>query len=99
MVEMTKLTDKEIHENLSKLDGWRLEGGSIAKDFQFKDFATALDFMNRVGVIADKELNHHPDWSNSYNRVSIKLTTHSAGGLSELDFKLAEAADAIASGL
>jgi len=96
---MVKLDESEINERLSRLDGWKLDGDSIIKDFEFKDFAQALDFMNKVGLVADKELNHHPDLCNSYNRVSISLTTHSLEGLSELDFKLAEAADAIASGL
>lgn len=96
---MEKLPKTEIERRLQGLNGWRLDGSVITKDFKFKDFATAWDFMNQVAVVADKELNHHPEWSNVYNQVTIKLTTHDAGGLTDKDFDLAQRADEIASSI
>lgn len=69
---------------------WRVEEGKLAKDFRFKDFRAAFAFMSRVAGHADA-LDHHPEWSNVYNRVKVALTTHDAGGLTELDFRLARA--------
>lgn len=70
--------------------GWRLatSNAEIGRDFEFVDFKAAFAFMARVSEQAEN-LNHHPDWSNSYNKVQIRLTTHSAGGLTELDIELA----------
>lgn len=96
---MKKLTKTEAAAGLSGLDGWQIAGENLTKDFKFKDFATAMDFINRLAVVADKKLNHHPDWRNSYNRVSISLTSHEAGGLTDKDFSLAQAADEIAAEL
>jgi len=67
---------------------------AITRDFKFKDFSAAWGFMARVALLAEQG-DHHPEWSNVYNRVSITLTTHDAGGLSERDVKLARAIDAI----
>ena len=96
---MAKLNQSEVNEHLAALDGWKLDGESITKTFKFKDFSEAWDFMNQVAVIADKELNHHPDWSNAYNQVDIRLTTHDEGGLTGKDFRLAQTANKIASSL
>jgi len=96
---MAKLNQSEVNEHLAALDGWKLDGESITKTFKFKDFSEAWDFMNQVAVIADKELNHHPDWSNAYNQVDIRLTTHDEGGLTDKDFRLAQTANKIASSL
>ena len=74
---------------------WVERDGGLEQDFVFKDFATAWTFMCRIAAEAEK-LDHHPDWSNSYNKVSIRLTTHSAGGLTDLDQALAAKIDAIA---
>lgn len=79
---------------LAKLKGWSLLKDTIKKDFEFNDFKAAMAFMARVAFEAEK-LNHHPNWSNSYNKVSIKLTTHDAGGLTKKDFDLARKIDAI----
>lgn len=70
--------------------GWNLakDNKSIGRDFEFVDFRAAFAFMARVSEHAE-DLNHHPDWNNSYNKVQILLTTHSEGGLTELDFELA----------
>ncbi len=79
------------------LPAWRLlpDRDAIARDFKFKDFSAAWGFMARIALLAEQQ-DHHPEWSNVYNRVSITLTTHDAGGLSERDVKLAQAIDAIA---
>lgn len=91
------LTDQEREALLAGLDGWIMDGGgrSIARSFVFRDFSQAFAFMTRVALLAEKA-DHHPDWSNSYNRVEISLTTHDAGGLTARDAKLARAIDAIA---
>lgn len=68
---------------------WRIEGGALAKSFTFPDFKAAFAFMTRVAAKAEA-LNHHPDWTNIYNRVDIRLSTHDAGGLTQLDFALAQ---------
>jgi len=84
-----KLTEIEIQERLVKLIGWERMGEAISREFVFKDFVSAFGFMTSAALIAEK-MNHHPEWSNVYNRVSVKLSTHEVGGLSELDFELAE---------
>ena len=84
-----KLTETEIQARLRSLPGWDITGDSISRDFVFTDFVRAFGFMASAAVIAEK-MNHHPEWSNVYNRVSVKLSTHEVGGLSELDFYLAE---------
>lgn len=89
-----KLTADEIADQLTHLDGWILdaEQTSIFKSFDFRDFPEAFSFMARVALFAER-MNHHPDWRNVYNRVEVKLTTHDAGGLTQLDFGLAQAID------
>ena len=81
------------------LPGWRLlpDRDAIARDFKFKDFSAAWGFMARVALLAERH-DHHPEWSNVYNRVAITLTTHDAGGLSERDVALARAINAIVPG-
>lgn len=88
-------TPAEISEHLGSLNSWTLEGSSIRKEFKFKDFVAAFGFMTQVAMEAEKS-NHHPDWQNVYNKVVITLSTHDAGGLTELDFKLAKQIDKIA---
>ena len=87
---MPKLTQDEIANNLSSSSGWTLEGNQIAKLFQFKDFAEALAFVNKVGAEAEK-MDHHPDiFIHSWNKVKITISTHSEGGITKKDFQLAE---------
>ncbi|KKB07756.1 4a-hydroxytetrahydrobiopterin dehydratase [Devosia chinhatensis] len=88
MVERLNAEDREAA--LALLPGWVHDKAvdSIARDFRFKDFSTAFAFMAQVAMLAEKA-GHHPDWSNSYNRVRIALSTHDAGGLSEKDIALA----------
>ncbi len=87
-----KLTAAEITTQLARRDGWELDEGFLVKNFKFADFNAAFGFMARVALEAEK-LDHHPDWSNTWNRVRVKLTTHDTGGLTELDFALAEFMD------
>jgi 4a-hydroxytetrahydrobiopterin dehydratase len=77
--------------------GWHLAEGreALVKNFRFKDFSAAFGWMTRVALIAEK-LDHHPEWKNVWNRVEVTLTTHDAGGLTELDVTLAEAMDRLA---
>jgi 4a-hydroxytetrahydrobiopterin dehydratase len=86
-----KLSGADRTAALSDLPGWResQDRDAIAKDFTFKSFIEAFGFMTRVALHAEK-LNHHPEWSNVYNKVSILLTTHDADGLTDLDVKLAK---------
>ncbi len=84
----TKLNDQEIAASLAKLPGWSIERGNLHRAFEFRDFAQAFAFMTSVALAAEA-MNHHPDWSNSWNKVVIDLSTHSAGGLTKNDFDLA----------
>jgi len=83
-----KLSKQEIAVGLCNLDGWSVVKGKLHRTFEFKDFAQAFGFMKRVALAADR-MDHHPDWSNAYNKVTIDLSTHSAGGLTKNDFELA----------
>jgi 4a-hydroxytetrahydrobiopterin dehydratase len=82
---------------LAQLPDWSAVHGrdAIERGFRFKDFNAAFGFMTRVALAAEK-LDHHPEWSNVYNRVEVVLTTHDAGGVTELDVRLAKIMDAIA---
>ena len=85
-------SEEEAKPRLVFLDGWDYQDNGIEKTYEFRDFVAAFSFMTRVAIEAEK-MNHHPEWSNVYNRVKIRLTTHDAGGLTDLDFKLAEVID------
>ncbi|MCX7719040.1 MAG: 4a-hydroxytetrahydrobiopterin dehydratase [Candidatus Sumerlaeaceae bacterium] len=90
-----RLTQTEIESALSTLDGWSLAGGAIEKEYVLKDFAAALAFVNAVGAKAE-EADHHPDiLMHGWNKVRITLSTHSAGGLTELDIRLARVIDSL----
>jgi 4a-hydroxytetrahydrobiopterin dehydratase len=84
-----KLSESAIANELSTLDGWSVANGNLHRVFEFKDFAAAFGFMTRVALAAEK-MDHHPDWSNSWNKVTVDLATHSAGGITRNDFDLAE---------
>jgi 4a-hydroxytetrahydrobiopterin dehydratase len=87
---MSKLNQNQINSNLSKLSDWSFENESISKQFQFKDFIEALSFVNAVGLEAEK-MDHHPDiLMFAWNKVKITISTHSAGGVTENDFSLAQ---------
>ncbi len=74
---------------MEQIDGWEYTNNALEQRFTFADFAAALAFINKVGVVAE-ELNHHPDISNSYNKVTLRLSTHDAGGVTEKDIELAK---------
>ena len=78
----------KLNENLAE-HPWVIDNDKLHKEFRFANFIEAFGFMTRSAIIA-QEMNHHPEWSNVYNRVVIDLTTHEAGGISSLDFELAE---------
>ena len=92
-----KLAPDARKSALAKLPGWSETAGrdAITKKFVFKDFNAAFGFMTRAALVAEK-LDHHPEWFNVYRNVEVTLSTHDAGGLTELDIKLAEAMEAIA---
>lgn len=90
-----KLTDQEARDALATLTGWDRseDGGSISKTYKFDDFVGAWGFMSSMALVAES-MNHHPEWSNVYNKVHVTLTTHDVGGLSALDIELAKKMDA-----
>ncbi len=96
MVE--KLSEAAVNTLFGQIKGWGLnDKGEITRRFTFKDFVEAMGFVNQVAAIAE-ELGHHPDILINYNRVTLSATTHDAGGLTPLDFKLAERVNAIVKG-
>lgn len=93
--DVRELDDRTLQDALDSLDGWRVDEGELRRTFEFKDFSEALGWMVRAGVEAEK-LDHHPDWCNSWNKVDVRLKTHSIDALSELDIKLATRMDKLA---
>ena len=88
-----KLSEEEVQAGLRTLDSWTLDlsipgQGKLYREYKFKDFVTAFAFMSRVAEAAE-EANHHPEWFNVYSTLRVHLTTHDAGGISQLDFDLA----------
>jgi len=76
------LTSEQVHEKLAALPGWSVVDGKLHKELQFADFNEAFGFMARVALEAEKR-DHHPDWSNSWNKVVIDVVSHSAGGITD----------------
>lgn len=95
---MTRLSTPDIETALQDLSGWthieKTTLNSIRKVFKFKDFKEAWSFMTRVAALAD-EADHHPEWSNAYNRVEIILSTHDKGGVTEKDISLAKSIESV----
>ena len=89
---MQKLDPNQVKEALASVPEWKLSGQTISRVFEFKDFAGALQFVNAVGRVAE-EANHHPDIDVRWNKVTLALSTHSAGGLTASDFDLARKVD------
>ena len=87
---MPVVTLEQVQDRLATLDGWELQGDAIQRIFKFKNFIEAIAFVNRI-VEPAEAADHHPDLSISYNKVTVNLTTHDAGGLTEKDFDLAQA--------
>jgi 4a-hydroxytetrahydrobiopterin dehydratase len=85
---VAKLSDQEIATELGTLQGWDVVNGNLHRLFEFKDFTQAFGFMTRVALAAEK-MDHHPDWSNAWNKVTVDLVTHSAAGITKNDIALA----------
>lgn len=92
---LAALDPAEARERAAALQSWDCDGLSLSRDLDFPDFAAAFAFLTRVALLAER-MNHHPDWSQSWGRVQLRLSTHSAGGLTELDFALAARIDVLA---
>ena len=90
-----KLSDHEVQARMDRLPGWTIRHDKLHREFEFTDFVAAFRFISGVALIAER-MDHHPEWTNVYNRVVIDLTTHDAGGLTDLDFELAAAVDPLA---
>ena len=88
----SRMTDEEIRNNLSTVPGWELIDGKLHRSFKFANFSRAFGFMTSLALVAEAK-NHHPEWSNVYNRVVIDLSTHDASGITAFDFELAAAAN------
>ena len=95
MANRQKLSDTEIQTRLADLPGWSLANGKLHREYRFGDFVEAFGFMASAALVAES-MNHHPEWFNVYNRVRVDLNTHDAGGITALDFTLAEKMDALA---
>jgi 4a-hydroxytetrahydrobiopterin dehydratase len=93
---MKPLSEIEINMKLSALEGWEFENNAIHTSLEFDNFKDAFTVMTRIAFEAEK-LNHHPDWANVYNTLSITLSTHDAGGVTEKDFELAKIINALVS--
>ena len=90
-----RLDDDAVAERLADIPGWELIDGKLHRRFTFGDFSEAFGFMASLATVAER-LNHHPEWSNVWNRVTIDLVTHDADGLTELDFAFAAEASRLA---
>ena len=88
MANRTKLSPDEVRTQLAELQGWTVVAGKIHREYKFVDFSHAFGFMAAAATAIEK-MNHHPEWFNVYNKVTVDLTTHDAGGITEMDLKLA----------
>ena len=98
MARPQKLSDSDVQQGLAKLPKWRMENGKLHRDYKFADFVTAFGFMSSAALAAES-MNHHPEWFNVWSTVKVDLNTHDAGGITGLDFKLAERMEQIAAKL
>lgn len=92
MARPPKLSDEEVRCRLATVPGWTLHEGKLRRELRFDDFVAAFGFMSRLALVAEK-MDHHPEWSNVYDRVVVELRTHDADGITELDLRLASAAN------
>jgi 4a-hydroxytetrahydrobiopterin dehydratase len=88
MASLIRLSESEANSRSAGLPGWELDANTLRREFKFQNFVEAFSFMTAVAITAEK-MNHHPDWSNVYDTVKIRLATHEVDGLSENDFTLA----------
>ncbi|MCK5440962.1 MAG: 4a-hydroxytetrahydrobiopterin dehydratase [Maribacter sp.] len=91
---MKKMNEAEIRQQLEKLEGWEYIDGALETTFEFKNFKEAFSVMTRIAFECEAQ-NHHPDWSNVYNTLNIRLKTHDAGAVTINDFRLAKSIEAI----
>jgi 4a-hydroxytetrahydrobiopterin dehydratase len=91
---MALLSDDEIRQRLEGLEGWERDGDAIRKAFKLEDFKGSVDFVNRLTPVAE-DMSHHPDLEISWNTVTVSVSTHSEGGLTENDFELAGKIDSL----
>jgi 4a-hydroxytetrahydrobiopterin dehydratase len=91
----TRLNDEQIREKLAALPEWSVVSAKLHREYKFADFVHAFGFMATCAVAIEK-MNHHPEWSNVWNRVTVDLTTHDAGGITERDFELAAMLEGVA---
>lgn len=94
MARPPKLDPQALKTGLTKLPLWTLDGNAIVRHFQFPSFVAAWAFMSKVALLAEK-MDHHPDWHNVYNVVDVSLSTHDAGGITEMDMQMAMAIDGL----
>lgn len=92
---MQSLSESELRDALQTLGGWSIENGKLHREFRFEDFARAFGFMTMAALSIEK-IDHHPEWCNVYNRVTVNLTTHDSGGITGKDVELAKILDAAA---
>ena len=92
---MKKLTDGEISAAVGRLPGWSVKAGKLHREYKFPDFAHAVGFM-MTAAPAIERLEHHPEWANVYNRVTVDLTTHDAGGITQKDCDVAALLEGLA---
>jgi 4a-hydroxytetrahydrobiopterin dehydratase len=86
------LSSQELNTALNKLNGWSIKEGKLHRQYQFRSFIEAFGFMSSLALVAES-MGHHPEWFNVYNRVTIDLTTHDAGGITNLDVEFAHKAN------
>jgi 4a-hydroxytetrahydrobiopterin dehydratase len=87
-----KLSGNELEEIVNGMSGWEIKDGKLQKIFKFSNFVEAFGFMTKIALEAEK-INHHPEWTNVYNTVSVKLSTHDTDGITDYDIKLAKIID------
>ena len=92
------LSNKQLYEYLEELNDWSIVNEKLSKSFKFSNFIQAFGFMTEVAITSEA-MDHHPEWSNVYNRVEINLITHSEGGITKLDIELAKKIDTISSSI
>jgi 4a-hydroxytetrahydrobiopterin dehydratase len=98
MAKRERLSEQDIAAAVSGLTGWSVSNGKLRREYKFPDFIHAFGFM-ATAAIAIEKMNHHPEWSNVYNRVTVELVTHDAGGITHNDVELARTLEAIAARL
>ena len=95
MADRQKLSDTDIQARLGSMPGWSVVDGKLHREYKFQDFVHAFGFMASAALVAES-MNHHPEWFNVYSTVNVDLATHDAGGITELDFTLADKMEKLA---